>query len=381
MTIGQESLSKEIKIFFFLSNLSGGGAQRTMVNLVRSIDKSLFLPTLVLLDYDSNDAYASLIPEDIEIINLNSRARYAALKIKKIIEVKQPDILFSTLPQVNFAVWLGNRISQKKSKLVLRETNYRKKGVNTTVFLQMIYRKIYRDADGIIGLSDGVTEHMIRNYRLDPLKVKRIYNPVDIEGIRELSQEKCEIIYNKDFKIIACGRLVKQKNYPVLIKALYLLKQKGCMNFELFIMGEGQEKKVLETMISDYGLDDYIKLIGFQQNPFAYMRQADLFILSSSWEGFGHVIVEAMACSTSVVSTDCPSGPNEIITHEINGLLCDLENAEDLTRKILLVLRNDELRQRLAKEGYKRSKDFDFKKIVREYENFFLTILNNKICN
>jgi hypothetical protein len=129
-----DNKNTKIKILFFLSNLSGGGAQRTIVNLLKGLDRRKFMPSLALLNYNPNDAYASLIPSDIEIINLNSRGRYAAWKIKRLIESNEPDILFSTLPQVNFAVWLGNKISKKSVKLILRETNYRDVETNTTVF-------------------------------------------------------------------------------------------------------------------------------------------------------------------------------------------------------------------------------------------------------
>lgn len=364
----------KIKVFFFLSNLSGGGAQRTMVNLLKSIDKNSFSPTLVLLDYNPNDAYASLIPDDIEIINLNSRGRYAAWKVKKIIESKQPDKLFSTLPQVNFAVWLGNKISNRKPKLILRETNYRKEGTNTTVLKQKLYKTIYRDADRVIGLSEGVSKHMIEAYQLDATKVTRIYNPVDIEGINIKSLETCEISYTKKIKMIACGRLAKQKNYPLLIKALGKLKDKGCNDFELFIMGEGPDEKILKRMISDYGLTENIRLIGFRSNPYAYMRQADLFILSSLWEGFGHVVVESMACGTPVLATDCPHGPREILKDGEYGWLVPNNDLHQLSIKLgNLMHEHDKIRQ-MSNKVYDRARDFDVKNIIRQYESVFREI-------
>ncbi len=371
MKVAQEKKGSKIKIFFFISNLSGGGAQRTMVNLLRSIDRNAFLPTLVLLDHDPNDAYNSLIPDDVEIVNLNSRARYAALKIKKLIEAKQPDVLFSTLPQVNFAVWLAKKISTKKPKLVLRETNYREIGINISKFEQKIYKKVYREADQVIGLSEGVTNHMINMYGLDPSKITRIYNPVDVAGIREKCKEACSITYNKNFKLIACGRLAKQKNYPVLINALSILKQKGYTDFELFIMGEGPEEKNLRKMIGDHGLDDNIKLIGFKKNPYAYMRQADLFILSSMWEGFGHVIVESISCGTPVLATDCPHGPREILKDGEYGWLVSNNDHNQLAKKLeYLMLNHDEI-SKMSNKISKRAKEFDIKNIVKEYEATF----------
>lgn len=324
-----------------------------------------------MLDYDPNDAYASLIPDDVEIINLNSRGRYAAWKIKKIIESKHPDRLFSTLPQVNFAVWLGNKISNRKAKLILRETNYREEGINTTALKQKLYGIIYREADKVIGLSEGVSEHMVEKYQLDASKVTRIYNPVDIESIKRKSLETCEISYTKKFKMIACGRLAKQKNYPLLIKALGKLKDKDYDDFELFIMGEGPDEKYIKRMISDYGLSENIKLIGFQINPYAYMRQADLFILSSLWEGFGHVIVESMACATPVLATDCPHGPREILKDGEYGWLVPNDDPHQLSIELEnLIYEHDRIRQ-MSDKVYDRARDFDVKNIVRQYETVF----------
>jgi len=366
-----------LKVIFFISNLTGGGAQRTMVNLLRSIDRSIFVPTLVLLDYNPNHAYAALIPEDIEIINLQSKARYAARKIKRVIEEIQPDILFSTLIQVNFAVWLGKKISRSKAKLILRETTYRKKGINTTPIQQLIYRTIYRQADGVIGLSEGVANHMIESYRLDNSKVTTIYNPIDINDIKDKSELECIDSYNKKFKLISCGRLAKEKDYPTLIKALYMLKQNGYSDFELFILGEGTEKKQLETMVDNFGLNDHIKFIGFKENPYSYMRQADILILSSLWEGFGHVIVEAMACWTAVISSDCPSGPREIITDNVNGLLFKTGDEEDLAEKIISLINNTEHRKSIVLNGLNRSMDFEISKVNYQYEELFKNIANN----
>lgn len=362
---------EKIKILFFLSNLSGGGAQRTMVNLLRGLDRNKFKPSLALLNYDANDAYANLMPPDIEVININSRGRFAAWKIKKLIESMEPDILFSTLPQVNFAVWLGNKLSNKPGKLVLRETNYREIGFNTTSILQMLYKKMYRDADKVIALSEGVKNHMFNTYKLEESTITRIYNPVDVKKIKELSEDKCDVDYTKKFKLVACGRLAKQKNYPLLINALGILKEKGYSEFELFIMGTGPDEKAIEEMIISKGLNENIKLIGFQNNPYAYMEKADLFILSSLWEGFGHVIVEAMACGTPVVSTDCPHGPSEILENGKYGWLVPNDDLDKLTSTLSKLMSNPNEIMQMANKVRVRAKEFDVQYITREYEEVF----------
>lgn len=347
--------------------MSGGGAQRTIVNIIKYINRDKFSPTLILLKQNKNDAYNSLIPKDVEIINLNRRGRYAFLKIKKLIDKNKPDILFSTLPEVNSSVWLGYKLSNRSPKLILRETNYREIGFNTSIIKQAIYKKIYNDADKVIGLSNGVTDHMIESYNLDKKKTYRVYNPIDIKHINKKKIEQVDINYRKDFKIIACGRLAKQKNYPMLINAIKDIKMCGNDSIELFILGDGPEKESLKKLIIENQLSDSIKLLGFSNNPYKYMKHADLFILSSSWEGFGHVIVEAMACGTPVLSTDCPHGPREILDNGKFGYLAK-SNGEDLAYLIKQIVNSQQELNSMKAISLERAKEFDVNKIVKEYE-------------
>ena len=169
-----------IKIQFYLSNLKGGGAQRTVVNILRHIDRDKFKPKLILFDYDENMAYSDIIPEDIEIINLNTRGRYSVLKISKLIKNEDPDIVFGTLPQVNIALTLGKIISRNECKMILRETNYRKKGFNSSYFSGIKRKFTYSMSDKVVALSKGVANQIIEECKLGKSKVTIIYNPVDI---------------------------------------------------------------------------------------------------------------------------------------------------------------------------------------------------------
>lgn len=361
----------KIKIIFFLSNLAGGGAQRTIVNLLRNINRDSFSICLTLLNLNNNDPFLPLVPKDVKIINLKSRARNSIFKIRKLIKTNKPDILLSTLPQVNFAVWLGNKLAGNKAKLILRETNYREKGINTSLLYHNIYRKIYNDAHHVIGLSDGVTQHMIKSYGLNPAKVTRIYNPIDIEYIVVKSSESCELHFSKTFKMVSCGRLVKQKNYPLLVRALAILKEKGYQDFELFILGDGPQKLQLEEMICKYNLKDNIRLIGYQKNPFPYMKMADLFILSSLWEGFGHVIVESMVCGTPVLATDCPHGPREILEDGKYGWLVNNNDHYAMANKLEELILNPNKINDMANKLRNKINTFSVNEITKQYEDIF----------
>jgi glycosyltransferase involved in cell wall biosynthesis len=176
--------------------------------------------------------------------------------------------------------------------------------------------------------------------------------------------------------ILACGRLHPQKGFPYLLQAMQQVqKEVPC---QLWIVGEGRERPALEAQIQQLDLADCVHLKGFQKNPYQYMAAADLFVLSSLYEGFGNVVAEAMACGTAVISTDCPYGPAEIIQDESSGILVPLANPDALAKAIIRVLTNPTLRQTLADNGRQRSRDFHAEVIAPAYANSFLNLLNRQ---
>jgi len=172
--------------------------------------------------------------------------------------------------------------------------------------------------------------------------------------------------------IVACGRLKALKGFSSLIDALAEVRK--FIPAHLWIIGDGEQRSFLEKKIRRRGLEGCVRLLGFQQNPFKYMAAADLFVLSSRFEGFGNVIIEAMACGAPVVATDCPFGPGEIIKDGKNGILVAPDSTGALAEGMLRVLTDKELKKRLASGGATRSLDFDAKVITRAYEELFLHV-------
>lgn len=361
------------KIQFYLSNLKGGGAQRTVVNILRYINKEKFEPELILLDYDEEHAYSNLIPEDINIYNLNTRGRYSILKISKLIKERKPDICFATLPQVCKAVMIGHKLSGSNSKTIFRETTYRNKD-QMSFFSFRILKTAYNYCSHNISLTKGVKEQMIKNYDLLIEKVTTIYNPIDIENIKKKITEH-KFREKDNFTIIACGRLAKVKNFSLLIKASKILKNRDYNDIKINIMGKGRLENELKNLINELNVSDMVSLLGFKRNPFQYMSESDLFILSSLWEGFGHVIVESMASGTPVLSTDCPYGPKEILVDNEYGWLVPNDDAEAIAEKIIDIYNNPADLEAKKDKAIERAKDFDASNIVKQYEKLFLEVL------
>ncbi len=364
-----------MKILIFMQALKGGGAERTIINIINNISRDIFEVVLVIGNSEVND-YSSYMEKDVRVITLDSkRLRYSFFKLRKVIVDENPDLLFTTMNQYNIFISLVNTTIFNRPKLVLRESNNRSQSKKISILNRLLTRISYNIlSDGIVALSLGVKEDLINNFGIKDKNIRVIYNPIDLKSIKELKFENVNDFEKKEDNknLIAVGRLVKQKDYPTLFKAIRILKKKYSVN--LLVLGTGVLKNELQKMVIDLGIQDEVIFKGFVKNPYKYMFNSDLFILSSRWEGFGHVIVEAMASEVPVIATDCKSGPSEIITDKKNGRLVTVGDFLELSEVIEELLLKDT--EKYIYEGIKRAEFFDAEKITKEYQKYFLETLD-----
>lgn len=363
-----------VNILFFLSNLKPGGAQRTIVNIINHLDKSKYYSTLILFDYNKNQAYSNLIPKELKIYNLDTRGRHSIFKISRIIKVENPDICFATLPQVAKALTLAHKITRHNSKVILRETNYRpRKEITLLDYITLKYS--YQYSDHIIALTKGLNEQIKKQYKIKDDKITIIYNPVNKQFIEKKIKDSNNPFQENYFNLVSCGSLIKQKNYIMLLNSMKLIKEKNFNNIKLHILGEGPLNEKLKNLIISSNLDDTVHLVGHKKNPFIYMKHADLFILSSLYEGMPNVVLESLASGTPVLSTDCPTGPKEILGNNEYGWTVPNDNYKEMAEKIIELYNNPkEIRSKkiLAKN---RAEVFSVQKIIKEYESLFSLVL------
>lgn len=365
------------KIMFFIYRMGGGGAARTMLNIVNHLDREKFSPILVTLDF--NYTYENYLRDDVRFIKLPvKRLRESIIPLAKLLKQEKPDLLFSTVSTYNIIAILATILSRTKTKLIIREAAYLGGNVKENIKLK-IYGLLYRMADRVIALSEGVKENLISRYGVDEEAIDVIYNPVDLkhieaEGEREIEETN---LFTDRKTILTAGRLVVEKDHATLLRAFK--KSIQLESSHLIILGEGELEEELKKLAESLGIEDRVSFVGFKKNPYAYMKRADVFALTSRTEGFGHVLVEALTLGVPIVSTRCNPGAEEILGEETYGMLAEVGDdtgfAQKLDRALSLTA---EEREAIIAKGKARAQQFSAEQIVRQYEARFCDVLRGK---
>ncbi|MEW6001943.1 MAG: glycosyltransferase [Nitrospirota bacterium] len=375
--------SPRLTVLFFISSLEGGGAERVMVDILRNFDKNRIEATLVLLYSSENSPYREFLPKDIEIIVARRKSDSIIQKLKQmtsfvtIVNKRKPDIILSMLTHNNIMALLAGIFF--KIKVIISEHSTLSEIIKTRegnkilgLPVTFLVKVFYRFAERVIAVSEGIRSDLIQGFNIRPDKISVIYNPVDLNRIAALSSLPVEHPFFKDAVplVISVGRFVWQKRFDTLIKAFSLVLKE--IDARLILVGEGPEKEKLEKMVKGLQIEDKVFFTGFLNNPYKFLSKADIFALSSSYEGLPVAILEAMACGVPVISTDCRSGPREILQDGKSGLLVPVGDELSLSEAILTLLKNQPLREKFSRLGRERVNDFSVRKIVRQYENIIL---------
>src|SRR5262249_32827982 len=219
--------------------------------------------------------------------------------------------------------------------------------------------------DLIVATSHGVADDLVASFGGARARVRVVHNPVDVPAVTSAAQEPIDDVDAKRWRhpvIVSAGRLAEVKNYPLLIEAFAILRRR--MPASLFILGQGDQERAVRALIAERGLDDSVHLCGFRRNPWSYMARADVFALTSKYEGFGNVLVEAMACGVPVVATRSP-GTQEIVTPGGDGLLVDAHEPEAFAAALARVIGDASLRERMAATARPSAERFRAETIAR----------------
>jgi glycosyltransferase involved in cell wall biosynthesis len=364
-------------ILCFLPDLDGGGAQRTVVNLANQFAAA---GHEVMLAATRTDGPArAWIASGVATVDLGCRhTRAAVIRLAGLIRRERPEILFASMVDANIVAW-GARIlaGRRYPRLVLRETNSHRARGDLGFLQSRLVGIAYRSADCVVALSEGVRRELVEDCALDSAHTATIHNPVDVEAIgarAAAARREPSPVAGTGPVILGVGRLHRQKHFDLLIRALAALPRKDT---QLILLGEGPERLALATLATKHGVGDRVRMPGFVADPVAWLAHADLFVCSSRWEGFGHVIVEAMAAGVPVVSTDCPHGPRDIIVKGETGVLVANDDQTALTSAIAGLLEDPASRERLAGRAAAACRRFAVDRIAQAYLDLFSTILRD----
>ena len=347
------------RITFFLDALHGGGAEKAVVNLLKGLaQRDEFDLDLVLATKEG--PYLDIVPQEVRIVDLNAgRAVAATLPLIKYLKQNRPWAVIGNMGHVNVVASIATKLSGIKTKLLLVEQNTLSANPTKLKRAKIVVRLmklLYPSADAVAGVSAGVARDLERCLGLKENSVKVLNNPVVNEDLKAKSQVEIDSPWfaaNTPPIFLAVGRLNPQKDFPNLLNAFARVRKQ--QSARLIILGEGDERQVLEAIIADLGIGDDVLLPGFVKNPYAYMKHASCFVLSSQEEGLPTVLIEAMACGCPVVATDCPSGPDEILDSGVYGHLVPIKNSAALAEAMLETLKNPPNRELLTQRANKYS--------------------------
>lgn len=332
------------KLALFLPSLRGGGAERVMVTLANALAERGHATDLVLATAEG--PYLKDVSDQVRVVDLHAgRVSKALLPLARYLRRERPRAMLSAMNHANVVAIAARMLARVPCRLVVSEHNTisveaaRAQGaVAKTVYALVPWA--YRRADAIVAVSREAAADLERFARLPAGSVQAIYNPFDLDRIRRLAAEPLDHPWfapGQPPVVLAIGRLTEQKDFPSLIRAFAAIRSHRPAR--LLILGEGELRGELEALVRTCGLTaDDVQMPGFVANPFAYLARAALFVLSSRWEGFGNVLIEAMACGTPVVSTDCPSGPREILENGRWGRLVPVGDVEALADAMVATL-------------------------------------------
>jgi glycosyltransferase involved in cell wall biosynthesis len=340
-------------IAIVLPNLGGGGVERVRLLLAKeflargyAVDLVLFKRSGGLLDY---------VPENVRVVELSaSSIRGALLPLVRYLTRERPAALLVAMWPLTAISYFAAKLARSRATLVLSEHTTLSSSTNqnrrSRLLLRLFGRRIYSGADAVVCVSDGARMDLCRTTSLHTHQVTVIHNPVDqTQAVGQAPQDLLNWWRSSPSRVLAAGRLASEKDFGSLLHAFSIVR--GRVDARLIILGEGPQRAALDQLKSELGLEEYVALPGFVPTIQPYLREASLFVLSSRFEGLGNVITEALLEGVPVVSTDCPSGPAELLENGRYGLLVEPGDPVGLAQAMVSSLEATHDRDSLRRRG------------------------------
>ncbi len=365
--IKPKNTSHAERIAIFFHDLEIGGAQRVMLQLAQGFMDSGHSVDLVLAR--AKGPLLSEVPAGACLVDFDTtRPMVMFTKLLKYMRNAEPKALLSPFEVTSVIAIMAKKISRVSTKIIVRVSVNLSQNKRTRwkkIVERMVISMFYPWSDGIVTVSRGVAEDLSTYSRLPLDRIKVIYNPVISDQLIRSMEEPVQFPFFTDEScpvILGVGRLTEQKDFPTLIKAFSIVHR--ALPSRLVILGDGENRQSLELLIDLLDLKDWVHLAGFELNPYSFMKKASVFVLSSKWEGLPGTLIQALACGCPVVSTDCPSGPSEILKGGEYGHLVPVGDVQAIAAGIEAVLKGN-----IRKPPQDWLDQFTFSAVIPQYES------------
>ena len=349
------------KLLVFIPSIEGGGVEKNLFIILNYLKKKIENIQLITFDNKKKSSFSKEIEILNPLFNLEIfKGRYpkyilCLIYLIKILIFDRNYLILSF--QANIYVLIISKIFKIK---VISRSNSSSEGWSKNFFKQVIFSYFFKQADKIIVNSLDFKKEMDRKYKIN---THCILNPFIFKEIEKKSKLKLKSIFpKKTLKVIAVGRLTKQKDFVTMLKAIKLVKRK----IYLIIIGKGVEKRNLSNFIVENNLINKVKLIGYKKNPFHHIKQSEIFLLTSRFEGSPNVLIEAQFLKKFIISTKCPTGPKEILDNGKNGELVKIGDYKKIA-SLLEKFKPNKIVKKKISFGYKNTINYDYKKNCEQY--------------
>ena len=364
-----------VKVLFVVNVLTAGGAERFVSTALKILDRRQFDPVLALFRQE----IVYHLPEDVPVIIFEKRSKLhiprTIWRLKNLIEKMQPDIVVTPHTGISFFAGEALRLTRHKPFWIARVANdpdSEDKGLYGLWAARTLSR-----ADLFLANSRGLAAAFEKRYSFSKGRVSCLYNPTDFGAIDDLARQSSAVVFAERPVILSVGRLHPQKRFDVLIEGLSRVRRH--VDASAVILGEGPSRQALCRDIERLGLGDSVQLPGFLDNPYAVMAKADLFVLSSDFEGLPNVLIEAQGLGLPVVAADCPYGPREIISPGETGLLVPPGNAGELAEAIVSLLQNPKNLRRMGTNAREKARQsFSLERIAHDLNSLLKRIIDQR---
>jgi glycosyltransferase involved in cell wall biosynthesis len=362
-----------------MPHFDAGGAERVVLMLLQHLDRSRFAPLLVL--QGRRGAFLDAVPADVPIHDLGGRSSHRSLPaLIHLLQRNRVEVAYTATNAVNLLALAASLVIRPRISLVVSEhapiESYLRQAKWRTLRVALI-RMLYGYAAALAVPTQGIAEEMRRLLRSPRAPIVVLSNPL-VDLSRQVEPKLPPEIEAADCPVfVGAGRLVDVKAFDLLIEAFAALRRRH-PSAHLLLVGDGPKRASLEALANSLGQRGHVQLIGFRSRLADYMRHATAFVLTSRWEGFGNVLIEAMAAGAPVISVDCPVGPRDILEGGEAGMLVERRDPEAIALAMAAMIEDPERRARLLMRGHRRARSFDVATTVPAFEALFEEIARHQ---